>query len=45
MKKINIPLVDYKTKVIVEKINELLEELAKKGIIELEDDSDGSSKD
>ena len=38
MKLINIPTPDYKTKVIVETINQLLRILADKGIIELEDE-------
>lgn len=41
MKLINIPVTDYKTRVIVDTINQLLIELANKGIIELEDDNDG----
>lgn len=45
MKLIKIPTIDYKTKIIVETINQLLIELAKQGIIELEDDNNGSSKD
>ena len=41
MKLINIPVTDYKTRVIVDTIKQLLIELAKQGIIELEDDNDG----
>lgn len=33
------------TQAIIKTLNELLEELAKKGIIELEDDNNGGSED
>lgn len=45
MKLIKIPATDYKTKVIIDTINQLLKELARQGIIELEDDNDGSRED
>lgn len=40
MKLIKIHGTDYKSQVIIETINQLLKELARQGIIELEDDID-----
>ena len=44
MKKIKLSGINYNLKVIIDTINELLEELAKQGIIELEDDNNGGSE-